>query len=546
MAEQLDLAIVLKAILDAKGFEQAQTAIKGLAGATNNAKPSTEGLSKSQKELNRELGGNRGAVADLTRVLLQNIGVTGPAGEVAKALGTAMSAVGGGATLAAVGATAFVGVAALAAPNLMDWMRAANETAEAQKALLAAIVEGLPELVTLREHIDQVNGALDRQIAATRVLALNAQTERIAKLKEELAQIRAQLPEQAMIRETHLKMKDALELVNEMEKSAIGFVDEKTKKETLLWQQLEAKRALLERLESAQRRGLSLEEDEKRASEETTQARKAEAEAIAAQKRAREGLNAALDEGRRGALETRMRDAQIGLAKDSEALAKKEKKQKDGQLTEDVKRLLVLGDEEAQLAADRERLAQEELDRDRQAAAEKRAMYAGLIADATSGLTAFFGNNKTAMIAQALVDTYAGAAKAFAQGGVIGFVTGGAIIARGLAYVANMRKQEIGFDDPRNDEIVRQFGRKWANDMSGLLNEGFYGQVGNLMGGGGGSSTTVYDQRTIQQGTTHNYGGIHGLMAMSPTQFYRGLERAQVKAERFRRRTTIGGGRRSV
>tara|TARA_R110002012_G_scaffold321852_1_gene551890 strand:+ start:2352 stop:4376 length:2025 start_codon:yes stop_codon:yes gene_type:complete len=43
--------------------------------------------------------------------------------------------------------------------------------------------------------------------------------------------------------------------------------------------------------------------------------------------------------------------------------------------------------------------------------------------------------------AQAIIDTYAGANKAFAQGGVLGFVTGAAIIAQGLANVAVISRQ---------------------------------------------------------------------------------------------------------
>ena len=43
--------------------------------------------------------------------------------------------------------------------------------------------------------------------------------------------------------------------------------------------------------------------------------------------------------------------------------------------------------------------------------------------------------------AQAIIDTYAGANKAFAQGGVLGFVTASAIIAQGLANVAVISRQ---------------------------------------------------------------------------------------------------------
>lgn len=43
--------------------------------------------------------------------------------------------------------------------------------------------------------------------------------------------------------------------------------------------------------------------------------------------------------------------------------------------------------------------------------------------------------------AQAIIDTYAGANKAFAQGGVLGFLTGASIIAQGLANVAIISRQ---------------------------------------------------------------------------------------------------------
>lgn len=45
--------------------------------------------------------------------------------------------------------------------------------------------------------------------------------------------------------------------------------------------------------------------------------------------------------------------------------------------------------------------------------------------------------------ASAVIDTYAGANKAFAQGGVLGFITGSAIIAQGLANVAQIEAQKF-------------------------------------------------------------------------------------------------------
>tara|TARA_R110002020_G_scaffold221997_1_gene430287 strand:+ start:4183 stop:6135 length:1953 start_codon:yes stop_codon:yes gene_type:complete len=72
---------------------------------------------------------------------------------------------------------------------------------------------------------------------------------------------------------------------------------------------------------------------------------------------------------------------------------------------------------------------------------------ASAITGALSGLnTVAQGNakiSKALAITQAVIDTYAGANKAFAQGGVLGFVTGSAIIAQGLANVAQMESQKL-------------------------------------------------------------------------------------------------------
>ena len=62
------------------------------------------------------------------------------------------------------------------------------------------------------------------------------------------------------------------------------------------------------------------------------------------------------------------------------------------------------------------------------------------LAGALSGLA---GENKALAVAQATIDTYAGANKAFAQGGVAGFVTGAAIIAAGLANVRKILSTEV-------------------------------------------------------------------------------------------------------
>ena len=62
------------------------------------------------------------------------------------------------------------------------------------------------------------------------------------------------------------------------------------------------------------------------------------------------------------------------------------------------------------------------------------------LAGALSGLA---GENKALAVAQATIDTYAGATKAFAQGGVAGFVSGAAIIAAGLSNIRKILSVDV-------------------------------------------------------------------------------------------------------
>ena len=67
--------------------------------------------------------------------------------------------------------------------------------------------------------------------------------------------------------------------------------------------------------------------------------------------------------------------------------------------------------------------------------------------EAFSGLAGALGSlageNKELAIASAVIDTYVGANKAFAQGGVAGFVTGAAVIAAGLANVRTIMQTDV-------------------------------------------------------------------------------------------------------
>jgi hypothetical protein len=59
-------------------------------------------------------------------------------------------------------------------------------------------------------------------------------------------------------------------------------------------------------------------------------------------------------------------------------------------------------------------------------------------------LGALAGESKELAIAQAIIDTYVGANKAYAQGGVAGFVSAAAVIVAGLANVKKIMEQDVG------------------------------------------------------------------------------------------------------
>ena len=66
--------------------------------------------------------------------------------------------------------------------------------------------------------------------------------------------------------------------------------------------------------------------------------------------------------------------------------------------------------------------------------------FSGL-AGALQGLA---GESKELAVGQAIVDTYVGANKAFAQGGTVGFVTAAAVIVAGLANVSKILSTPVG------------------------------------------------------------------------------------------------------
>jgi len=525
---QVDLAIVLKAILDAKGFEQAQSYLKGYAYRVNETKPALDDASKKVKGLGDQFGGTRGPVADLTRVLLQNIGVTGAAGEVAKTAGAATYFLGGAVSFTTVAATGFVAVAALVLPYLVEWFKKTKDAGEAHEALKTSLDDLLPQL---KEYLKVVKNAQPELKALADVLLANAfrdQKDEAVKLSESNKENRKRVEALDAVEQTRLRNLQ----IFAGRTSALTAEEKKQREEAA--ESIVNQEAKLNALLGAIEDGVLLTSEIATATDHATEASKRRAKALEDEKKRQEELNAQLQAAE--AAKFRDPSVQAALARDSEALAKREAKAKMGALDEETAALLVQGDTNRQTEEERQRLIDQRTTDEKQAGADKRATDAATLAAGTASLTSFFGNNKAARIAQAIVDTYAAATRALAElGPIAGPVMAGVMIAVGLANVATIRKQEVGFDDPFNDLLAAKMGRKSAADFVRYFGIGFQN---GMQGAGGGPSQTYHTHRVDR--STH-YGGVSlgGFFGTNETEMLKYLNRKLIQINRHETRTKV-------
>lgn len=92
--------------------------------------------------------------------------------------------------------------------------------------------------------------------------------------------------------------------------------------------------------------------------------------------------------------------------------------------------------------------------------------------DLAGALSSLAGDNKALAVAQATIDTFAGANKAFAQGGVAGFVTGAAIIASGLANVRKILSTDVGSGSGGGGSVPSDTGTPAPQMLSGSFTLG--------------------------------------------------------------------------
>ena len=557
MSDQLDLAIVLKAVLDAKGFEDAQGKLQALADKANTVRPAVDGLDKSQKGLLATQEISAREVKILTAELLRSVGATEGAGAAGRLAAVSLTALSDSAHLVnlALASTGFA--VAFVIPEIIKWIASQKDLNKEQEESAKKLVDALPELEQYAEKVKKVSDAIKIQLAASRAQALEDDIKKQRVLNDGLAGQEAQLKKtSAEVAKLDEIMSHSFGSFQEAPKALRDRFLELTEAEATQRNELNNNRGALLELNDAISKGISVAEMRAQAVKKATKDTKDE---TAADKEKAKQL-AATDKWIKDSTEASERGEDERIAKRNKTDAElrrmnqEESRREMQQAEEDATRR---AKELEQLALIEQRLTYYDLARmkrkhdgselDKRIADAHRIQTADEIANyaaATQSINQAFGKNKAIAIAAAIADTYAAATEALGMKPwtPANFALATAVIAAGLANVVQIRKASpVGFDDPFNDIRAQKLGRKSAGDFLHYFDAGWQQGLGGR-GGGGMAGTTVYDQRTIHSGDTHthNYGGIHGLMATSAMQFARGLDRAQNKSGRYRKRTTVG------
>lgn len=498
MADDLNLQVVIQAILDAKGFDEAKAGLKGLADNANAVGPATAAFAEGQRVSAREV---RLATAEVLRFS----GVTQEAGLIGRLAGVGFRALGDSAeyaNLAIVGAT--LGLSIII-PLFLQWIGSAKDAAEKQKALV-------DELLRFRSEIDQyvikvpgAERAAREWAAALKELALAQQQLRIIELEKQLDELKKQQEAGVGLWErTKMSLAGLLPGIgsyNDLLAASKARAAETSAAVAALTKEIEVMKLAASHKEPI--------EDFFKAGE--TGAEKAKK---ANQDRANFDLRATLD--------------MISYGQKEEATRKK-------QIADENKLFIDQETERERLEAEARRRAEETAKH--KAVLEEETLRAGATA-----LRDFFGKSKAAAIAGAVADTYAAAAKAYARagGGPWGVPIVAFTIVEGLAQVAKIEKAGLGFDNPESDALARARGTKWADDLLNLLDSGFNDRLRSAspFGGGGGiinQSTTINRGISIGSVNMGNLYGEHEDVALKR------LNRKLIEIQRLENRTTVGG-----
>ncbi|HEV8455334.1 MAG TPA: hypothetical protein VGQ24_10600 [Gemmatimonadales bacterium] len=546
MGEELDLKILITALLNSKGFEDAQAQLRGLGTTATGAAPAVGNLGEKTKGLTKELGGSRGAVADMTRVLLMNIGVTGASGEVAKAAGLAMNMLSGSAGLVGVSAAALVAALALLLPKLKEWGVTAEDIEAIHKGIAQELASELPQLKEYIEKVDSASRAIREQYAAVLQLVAAQQRLEALELSHKIAEHERQYKTlMETISGSHWSWQRLIGVQDTSQQAAARWAAQAA----ILEAEIKQEKARLDELNEAIVNGAVADLQRADAMEKS---RKAEHDAAEATRKRNQELADQLQLSR----DLRAESARLQQQENKDRIESRKRREQDIQTS--AERILQIEAENearmreviaAKLAneqitlAELKRLRESRLLTDAElklinerirARKAEAASIAQLWTQAITTLVGAFTKNKAINIAAAIADTWAAANVALRSAPPpYNYALMAAVIAQGLANVQRIREQEVGFDDPFNDMLANKLGRRSAADFLRHFGEGF--EIG-MSGRGGGGVTNNYHRTTINRGV--NIGPISGVVG-SKTELRRWLQREMTAADRAERRSSI-------
>lgn len=583
MPDDLNLKTVIEAVLDAKGFEEfkarVQQAAKDSEGAGAGAAKGGEGFAKLGKALPHS------AFMMLSQQMLANAGMQGNLGPLTRVSTVAMQALAG-ATGAMSGAMAgaTLGISILL-PLILSMRKSTEETAietrnlgNADEGLIEKLERVKASTVGLTEKQDLLLAALKR----VREFNQRAQMEDLQKaIKETTDRMNEQFTAAMENVVAHERTAGGIVWVKEMDRQraeqaarTAAALRNLKDQETVLLAQMDGttegtikqaegldKAAAAASAAAAELVRLSRQQEEWHAwandevgkmfqkwldDEEAAReaglrnARKSERERLTALDRYTEAHAEANRDILRNDVLTAKTDAKRRQAEarefqaylDERVAAFRAAKMDEKDITawvESMKRA------EAQKTADLERML----------IYQKASMYIGVAGQVSAQISAAFGESKATAYANAVIGTAQAVVNMLASGVPPpgNFILAGIVAALGAIQIAKIESTERGFDDPANDALVagafRNFGRKWASDMTSIASAAAAGGFGEGMrgfGAGQGRTSVIHQTTKIDRGTHIENMTFNGAY-FSPRQAMVEFERRRIRVGRIEDRT---------
>ena len=504
--DDLKLQLVIQAILDAKGFEEAKIALGGLADTTNKAVGPVKELSDAQNISRREI---RLATAEVLRYS----GVTQEAGLIGRLAATGFVALGDSAefaNFAIVGAT--LGLSVLI-PLILSWIGKSAEATAEQNALKESIDGAYKQLEPFLERLKGINQQFDIWAQHAKEHMLDEQATQIEKTTKLVNEAQAAL-------DHHVQ---GWALFGHQVRVSTEDDAAYNKEQERLTKNLRNARDELDKLLLAQGKGVSVEKmihDAVKTGDGILDKRKTAIKELTADEKR------AADFRRQQA-----QDAMLDMVADGVAQGKAWKKDMEarGKHNNDV--LEAQADLDRRRKAADDKLAAETIEIEQSMAEAKIAAIDRIRTASIDLMGTLFGKNKAAASANVIVDTAQAIMRTNAQLGwpaAIPFDI--ALAAEGAAQLANINK--AGFDNPMSDLIAERFGSRWAYDLLQKIDGGFSKSLDRISAGG--------QHTTINRGVTVQSLHMSGILGVNETDVLKQLNRKLTAVGRLEQRTTLG------